>query len=172
MEYKISIGPDSRTVEIDSSGGDKSSLCLAEIQGKQEGRAKIILLERVGNRLILSLEDRVYSVIIQERSFNSFSFLANGRAYVSKVGSTRSESTTALVASASEMLTSNFPSKVVKIVGKKGESLKRGDTLVILEAMKMEAQIKAPQDCSVEEIFIKEGDMVGKGKPLMRLKFR
>jgi len=172
MEYKISISPNSRIVDIDSSGGNKSSQYFAEIQGTQKGRVKILLLKGMGNRLILSLNDRVYSVIIQERSPNSLSFLINGRAYVSEIGSTKSGSTTTIVASASEKVTSNFPSKVVKIVGKKGEILKRGDTLVILEAMKMEAQIKAPQDCTVEEIFIKEGEMVGKGKLLMKLKFR
>jgi len=42
---------------------------------------------------------------------------------------------------------------------------------MILEAMKMEAQIKVPNDCVVKEILVKEGQMVEKGKILARLGF-
>jgi biotin carboxyl carrier protein len=171
MDYKITIRTDTKSVEINSAEIESSPEYLAGIQGNDKGEVRVRMLAKERNRFILSLDNRVYSIILQGRSLNSLSFLANGRHFLSSVGSIRSDSTGSLVASANELVTSNFPAKVVKITSKVGQRLQEGETLIVLEAMKMEAQIKAPRDCLVEEIFVKEGDMVGKGKPMIRLRF-
>ncbi len=64
---------------------------------------------------------------------------------------------------------SNFPAKIVKIMAAKGDRLNQGDTIMVVEAMKMEAQIKVPSMCVVAEIFVREGEMVERGKTLARL---
>jgi len=171
MDYKITIRTDTKSVEIDTVGTESSPEFLARIQGSNEGKVRVALLAREKDRFILSLDNRVYSVILQGRNLNSVSFLANGRHFASSVGSIQSENAASLVASANELVTSNFPAKVVKIASKKGQRLKEGETLIVLEAMKMEAQIKAPRDCLVEEILVNEGEMVGKGKLMIRLRF-
>jgi len=56
---------------------------------------------------------------------------------------------------------------VVDILVKKGETVSAGDTLVIMEAMKMEHAIKAPVDGSVSEIFYVKGDLVDGGAELL-----
>jgi biotin carboxyl carrier protein len=76
------------------------------------------------------------------------------------------------LASNKELIVSNFPARIVKLSIKPGADLRSGETLIVLEAMKMEAQIKAPRDCTVEEVYVKEGEMVERGKPMIRLKFR
>ena len=53
-----------------------------------------------------------------------------------------------------------MPALVTKIVAELGREVEKGDSLVILEAMKMEHQIRAPWDGVVEEIRCKVGDMV------------
>ena len=45
------------------------------------------------------------------------------------------------------------------------------DTIIVLEAMKMESQIKTPGDCTVSDVFVKEGTLVERGKVLAKLVF-
>lgn len=65
---------------------------------------------------------------------------------------------------------SPMPGKVIKINVGKGEEVKRGQTLMIVEAMKMENYIVAPSDGLVEEINVKVGDMVNSNTKLIDLK--
>lgn len=58
---------------------------------------------------------------------------------------------------------------VVAIQAKAGDRVKAGDTLVIMEAMKMEHAIKAPADGVVSEIFYGEGDQVAEGAELIAI---
>jgi propionyl-CoA carboxylase alpha chain len=63
-----------------------------------------------------------------------------------------------------------MPGKVIDIKVKKGKKVKAGDTLVILEAMKMEHSIKAPEDGIVSELLISLNDQVENGALLMVVK--
>ena len=56
---------------------------------------------------------------------------------------------------------------VVDILVKAGDSVGAGDTLVIMEAMKMEHAIKAPGDGLISEIFYSKGDLVDGGADLL-----
>lgn len=64
-------------------------------------------------------------------------------------------------------LVAPMPGKVVDLKVKKGSKVKSGETLVILEAMKMEHSIKASEDGVISDIFIKENDQVENGAVLM-----
>ena len=48
-----------------------------------------------------------------------------------------------------------------------GDTVKSGDTLVIMEAMKMEHTIKAPHDGTIAEIFFKQGDLIDEGREIL-----
>lgn len=63
-----------------------------------------------------------------------------------------------------------MPGTVVKLKVKKGDKVNAGDTVVIVEAMKMENEIHSPIDGTVEEIYIKEGDMVNPDEVMIRIK--
>jgi acetyl-CoA carboxylase biotin carboxylase subunit len=65
---------------------------------------------------------------------------------------------------------SPMPGKVIKINVIKGEEVKRGQTLLIVEAMKMENYISAPNDGVVEEVNVKVGDMVNSSMSLVILR--
>lgn len=58
---------------------------------------------------------------------------------------------------------------VFKVVVKAGQQVNAGDVLIVLEAMKMETDIKAEQSGTVAEILIKEGDSVAVGDVLLRV---
>ena len=64
-------------------------------------------------------------------------------------------------------LVAPMPGKVIDLKVKKGSKVKSGDTLVILEAMKMEQSIKASKDGMIDEVFISKGDQVENGAVLM-----
>lgn len=64
-------------------------------------------------------------------------------------------------------LVAPMPGKVIDLKVKKGSKVKSGDTLVILEAMKMEQSIKASKDGVIDEVFISKGDQVENGAVLM-----
>ena len=49
-----------------------------------------------------------------------------------------------------------------------GDSVKKGDTVCLLEAMKMMSEVPAPCDCVIEEIVASDGELVSFGAPLVR----
>jgi 3-methylcrotonyl-CoA carboxylase alpha subunit len=58
---------------------------------------------------------------------------------------------------------------VVRIPVKAGDRVHTGDTLVVLEAMKMELPIQAPRDAIVTAVHCREGELVQPGRPLVAL---
>ena len=62
-----------------------------------------------------------------------------------------------------------LPGVVFKVVSSVGQSVKKGDILLVLEAMKMEIEIVAPQDGVVSSILVKQGDNVEDGQALVVL---
>jgi 3-methylcrotonyl-CoA carboxylase alpha subunit len=67
-------------------------------------------------------------------------------------------------------LTAPMPGKVVAVLASAGQEVKKGDALVIMEAMKMEHTIAAPTDGVVEEVLYQVGDQVADGAPLLAFK--
>ncbi len=64
-------------------------------------------------------------------------------------------------------LSAPMPGTVVKVLVNKGDTVKQGDALLILEAMKMEHTIDAPNDGVVMDIYFAAGDLVSEGNELI-----
>lgn len=62
-----------------------------------------------------------------------------------------------------------MPGKILGVKASVGQSVKKGDVLIILEAMKMENEIVAPSDGTVASIHVANGDSVESGKTLVTL---
>jgi acetyl-CoA carboxylase biotin carboxyl carrier protein len=58
---------------------------------------------------------------------------------------------------------SEITGKVWKIEAKAGDKLEEGDTVMILEAMKMEIPVEMPSAGTIKEILVGEGDSVAEG---------
>ena len=58
---------------------------------------------------------------------------------------------------------------ILTVLVKPGDSVKQGQPLVVLEAMKMENQITAPVAGTVKSVDVKEGESVGEGHVLVVL---
>jgi acetyl/propionyl-CoA carboxylase alpha subunit len=72
-------------------------------------------------------------------------------------------------ASGHESLSAPMPATVVSIPVHVGQTVTRGVTLIVLEAMKMELALRAPHDAVVETLRCREGDLVQPGVPLVDL---
>lgn len=57
-------------------------------------------------------------------------------------------------------LTAPMPATVVKVLVSVGSKVRRGDAVIVLEAMKMELAIRAPGDGTVAAVHCREGDLV------------
>lgn len=66
-------------------------------------------------------------------------------------------------------LKTQMPGKIIKVMVNEGDPVEKGQTLIILEAMKMENEIKSGMDGTVKTIHVKEGDALEQGILMMEV---
>ena len=91
----------------------------------------------------------------------------NGEVYrfdVEQTGVRRNRS-----AAAAGSLTAPMPATVRRIEAKPGQAVRRGDVLIVLEAMKMELPVRAPADGTIARVNCREGELVQPGQELAEL---
>ena len=71
------------------------------------------------------------------------------------------------VIAAGEQVKAPMPGNILQIKVSKGQSVKEGDVLIILEAMKMENEIVATKSGTVADILVSKGSVVETGSPLV-----
>jgi len=64
-------------------------------------------------------------------------------------------------------IVTKIPGKIIDVMAKPGQIVKKGDELFILEAMKMENRVFAPRDGVIKEVFVKNGQILSIGNKLM-----
>jgi biotin carboxyl carrier protein len=70
---------------------------------------------------------------------------------------------------ASGVVKALMPGRVVRVLVAKGDTVRKGTGLLILEAMKMENEIQAPADGTVDELFVEPGQTVEAGADLVHI---
>jgi oxaloacetate decarboxylase alpha subunit len=99
----------------------------------------------------------------------SYTVKVNGQAYEVEVAPSGSVSSVVPVPPASaasqngadgEVVPSPLAGNIFKLAVKPGQKVKQGDVIVVLEAMKMETDVRAPRDGTVMKVAVKEGDSV------------
>ncbi len=63
----------------------------------------------------------------------------------------------------------NIPGQIIKILVKKQDTVKAGQSLAVIEAMKMETNITAPKDGTIESILVQEGQQVKTGQLIITI---
>lgn len=71
---------------------------------------------------------------------------------------------------AGQAVVAHMPGLVVKVEVREGQEVRAGDGLIIIDAMKMENEIKAPCDGLIEKISVRDGQEVEKGQLLCSIK--
>lgn len=69
---------------------------------------------------------------------------------------------------ATDRIVTPMPGKIVQLLVKAGDKVKRGQALAVLEAMKMEHTLSAPADETVESVAVAAGDQVAEGAIVIR----
>jgi biotin carboxyl carrier protein len=116
-----------------------------------EGRSHLVYLAREGDRKYLSLQGQPFTV--QEPS-------AEGKSFVDKEEKSQQDEL---------LVRAPMPGKVIKINVSEKEEVRKNQTLAIVEAMKMENEIKSTIEGYVKKIFVSAGDLVDSENPLIEL---
>ena len=109
---------------------------------------------------LVTVEDQEYSVTLKADN----SVMINDGSQINQVVSNSS-----IEAGAGEVIAAPLGGNIFRVIIAEGESVDADSTILILEAMKMETEIKAPSAGVVGKIFVKPGDMVKPGTPLFEI---
>lgn len=111
-------------------------------------------------------DNKVFSVFVYQHQDKIWcSFL--GKTFVVKTQIKKSKQLSA--EESQSLVLSPMPAKVFKICVADGDSVKKDQELVILEAMKMEYQLLAPKDGVIKLLGISQGDQVELGQEIARI---
>jgi acetyl/propionyl-CoA carboxylase alpha subunit len=123
-----------------------------------------------GRTIYSIIEDgRQHEAMVDERGGSGFDVLVGGHLFHLDARDERSRllaSSAATVASGPQTVSAQMPGKIVKVEVAVGETVREGQGIVIIEAMKMENEITAPVAGLVTEIAVAEGDTVESGTRL------
>ncbi len=148
--------------------------------------ARVELLEQHDNLLKVRVDDKIYDLDLMHTTGGTFSIIENGRSYnIELIAKEQPKSYMAYtlyqnfdvsiidaearylinrgggnLASGEKRIKSPMPGKVVKLLVKEGDEVKKGDVTVILSAMKMESEYKSPVDGRIRKIHVGEGEVV------------
>jgi len=162
MEFKINNLDEINTGSISQSGGNGK--IIATINGKQHSIQ------------IISLKNSILEFIL-DNSYKTAKILEFGSAYIkilidgeeidikkhSKLTEVLEKSTALSGASSGEnKLLSQIPGRVVSIMLKVGDQVKKGDSIIVLESMKMQVAVKSHKEGKIRDIKVKVGDTVSR----------
>ena len=127
------------------------------------------------------VSENCLSMLVDGKTYTVYFAETNGKKYVSVGGEqfcieeAESEASAASRADATAVdeapvAASPMPGKVVKILVKLGDEVEKGQGLVIVEAMKMENEIKSPVKGVVDKVNFKAGDLVDAAQPILEIK--
>jgi biotin carboxyl carrier protein len=114
------------------------------------------------DEILLNIDGKVYNTIICSNT-GSYSICVNGKIFVIE----RKSASQILSGSAAKKLKrdvkTSMPGKIVKVLLEEGTEVDEGQAVLILEAMKMQNEIKSPQSGRITHIGPKPGDSVETG---------
>jgi biotin carboxyl carrier protein len=170
----------------------KKTTYFAKNLSQQGAEATAIDVEPLGNGLYaVTLEGRRYeldslvlphgavSMIVEHHSYNvdfedrgdEVGVLVRGEVLRVDIADERRlrmrAATAAFQAEGTQVLTAPMPGKIVKVFVAVGDEVQEGQGLVVVEAMKMENELKAPKAGTVTEVHAKEGTAVENGAKLL-----
>ncbi len=153
-EYKVDLEKEARGFKISLDGNSM----------------KTEVVESSPSHLSLIVKNKIYDIIIQDKNTVS----VDGEAYNVKVEDEKLRELTKLKGedelTEEVTVTASMPGLIIKIEVKKGDKVKAGQGLAIIEAMKMQNEVKAPKDGIIKQILVKKGMTVNGGDALLIIK--
>jgi biotin carboxyl carrier protein len=162
MTYDVVV--DGKTHRLELTRGEKTWLCKVddhEIEVDAALTARDVLSVLVG--------DKAYEVK-RERSLQGDLHMVIGSArYAVDVQDPRSLRTRRAAAGSEagpQKVTAPMPGKIVRIMVAVGDEVKAGQGIIVMEAMKMQNEMKSPKDGRVQKLLTSEGSTVNPGDTL------
>lgn len=120
----------------------------------------------------LKLGNEIFHITSTKLENNKYSFLVDGHYFESFVRTKLEEETENILKSnisndGEIKITSPMPGMILRVNKKVGDSVSIGESLILLEAMKMENELKATADGILSEVFIEPGKSVEKNQILL-----
>ena len=120
-------------------------------------------------KFVITVNGQPYDVEVEEVKAAKTSKPSPAQSVSASPAAAKSVSATAPTTSGASKVTSPMPGSILKVNVAKGDSVKKGQSLLILEAMKMENDIKAPADGKVVDVKVSKGDCVTLGQVLVEV---
>ena len=136
---------------------------------------KFELLPVCNHSFILKLNNKVFELTSEKLNSDLFNVLLEGNQFEVTVRTALQEKAFKLLESAAGFqhhhmeVKAPMPGLILKIRKNVGEKVELGESIIILEAMKMENDLKAPASGIIENIFVTEGSAVEKGVNLFSI---
>ena len=112
----------------------------------------------------------IYKVTIEDKDyFVKYSKVSDPEILNQKNISNKNNINTDNTSISGEVITAPLSGNIFSIVKNNGESVELDDTVIVLEAMKMETTIKTPLNGIIKKVFVKNGDKVNVGDPLFEV---
>ncbi len=112
----------------------------------------------------VTVNNRQYNVTIDGNNAN-----VNGKSYNIDIQQGKKATLTPSSSTGSKEIISQLPGAVVKVLVNIGDMIKEGDVLMIVEAMKMESEIKSNASGTISDIPVSVGDQITAGQTLVRI---
>ena len=119
------------------------------------------------------MDQRAYEVVIDEID-DEVQVLMRGRKYSGEVLDERAQLLASgrggiEVGTGELQIKSPMPGLIVAVPVAEGQTVQQGETLLVLESMKMQNELKAPRDGVINRVWVQPGQSVEQGKPLLAL---
>ncbi len=143
---------------------------IVTVEPQADGRLQVTLGERVVEVAANMLGDGGLRLALDGQSHIAHAAAYGDQRYVHVDGAVYTLNLPATTrrrsASTGDSLTAQMPGQVTAVLAQAGDVVTRGQTLLILEAMKMETRVAAPADGRLVKLLVAAGDVVERGQRL------
>lgn len=162
MKYEITAGGRVRLVDVEARKDGRFNVSL-------DGVTRVVDLARP--------TPEAFQMLIDGESWEAGAVRAEGGWMVDVMGLStavsvvdpRRKSLRLSGAQGGGTLSTQMPGRIVRLLVAPGEPVKKGQAVLVVEAMKMENEMKAPVDGVLAEVFVSEGQVVEAGAKLARI---
>ena len=161
MKYEITVGEATREVEIEALG-EETADGLRRYRLRLDGDGPWITVERgraIPDVLSLLIDGRSWEAGLVQTT-EGFDVELIGVRHVAEVVDPRRKALRMAAGGGGGAVVCQMSGRIVAILVSEGEAVQKGQPVVVVEAMKMENQLKAPTDGVIKHIRVKVGDLV------------
>lgn len=161
-------------VTIDKKKNNISVLSDSEVSFNGD-KLRYELISSGCQSYLLRLNERVYELTSSKTSIDSYSILVGGNQFEVTVRTALQEKAIKLLEEAQTVshhlsnVKAPMPGLILKVKRKENDTISQGDSVMILEAMKMENDLRAPSSGQIKKIHVSEGTAVEKGTILFTI---